>query len=267
MSDSEPNGLVDASPCPRCGYDMRGLDLRCPECGAMFSSREALIEAQRPRLAFERASGLPILSAFGHTWLQSLLWPAGMARSLPNSTNARAIAFGVICFAATLLSLLFGANIQFVAAWIATGALYVLAQAMVLTIFFPERGQRSLTAVYGSWFRVGCYTSAIVMTEFVIGPPLVQPSQMAIYLVAPWLVENLSSGFARVFGQWLMLVVWLISLAFVIAERAAPRQRRSTRLWIGFAIAFLGLSHLYAVFVAHVGTTIYNWLDPAFGAR
>ncbi len=250
--------------CAACGYDLRGLErLRCPECGAAYPSIEALREAQRPRLAFETARGWSLPLGFAATWFQSLFLPWRFAQAVQTSTNAGALGFALICFATTLLSLLFGSEIGFVAAWVITGGLYIVAQAIALTIIQPERGQRPIGAVFASWLRVGAYTSAIVMTEFAIGPPLFEPPDTLLFLVAPWKAGLASSADLTTAAHWLMLVAWLTSLSFAIAARLRPSWPRAARMTTAIIIAFVGLSHLYSLFVLQIGARIYQWLENA----
>src|SRR5262249_35446091 len=143
--------------------------------GVEFSWEEVLGRAPIPPLiAFERMRGWRTITGFLLTWLCVLLTPWKFAaQAVRRISPWHALAFGAICFATTPIGHSRIADRAVILAWIATGTIYSVLQAVVLSLVDrPHWREWKRSLLF--WLAIGGYTSAIVPTELVYGPPLIE---------------------------------------------------------------------------------------------
>ncbi len=253
--------------CPRCGYNLTGLTAtRCPECGVAFDwAAVRAAAANRPVIAFERASGRRKALGFLQTWLTALFVPWWFAQQAIRRVDPRhALAFLGVCLASDLLCFVFDADFPTWAAWMTTAMLYILAQTLLLTGFEALlRGPRVESLRF--WFCASCYTSAVMATEWYLGPPLasfvefVSALRDALAGVNPLLplfdvIDN-----SPVVVHWTQVGLWLLGVTCCLAARL--RTRLASRLLRALVLTmFVPLSFaLYALFVEMIGVTLWDW--------
>lgn len=261
MTTAMPNN-ADALHCPVCDYDLTGLpELRCSECGTPFDPAELRRLAHLPPPAFERSRGIWRVPAFVVSWLTVLATPWLFARQTRNGLRIwPAAAFALTCFVSTLLSMFFGAELAFVVTWIATAAIYLVGQTVVLTLLDrPHWTQPGPSAAH--WLAIGFYTSAIVMTEFTAGPPLITLEYLLDQLAGRTALFSTMKGGWEDAVAWTQVIVWLIGVVWCYDTRLARR-----RVWfpwrLFFAmVVFVGLLFLYAAAVEQIGKRLYDVLS------
>lgn len=245
--------------CPECEYNLTGLaEPRCPECGGQFSWDvvRALAE-DRPVIAFERARGWRKVPAFFVTWATVLFTPWVFARQAVVRVGARdAVVFGLACFAATAGGFATDLGPEFWATWICTAAVYVGFQAVWLTLLDWPNWRRPMWTLR-FWLLVTCYTSAVMATEFVHGPP-------PVFLEDLWTLihGNRPSGWFDEMYEWdvdavvwwAQLGLWLAALAFVYAARLRRARYPATVVWPAAVIVAVSLLVLYSATLTYVGT-------------
>lgn len=265
---AEQHGSADEGMrCPRCAYNLTGLPApRCPECGTEFDwavVRQAA--ANPPQIAFERACGWRKLPALALTWATVVFAPWVFARQAVRRIDTQhALAFGVVCFASTLVSLPRGAKHEFLAAWLLTAAICILAQALLLGIV-DVSGWRAPFRSLHFWLLIGCYTSAVMATEFIGGPPPASTGDLWNFVhdggwahggLSPWGIPT-----AREIVWWAQIVVWLAGLVCCYWARMRRATRSKVMLLPEILIVAAALLWLYASLVEHVGPRLYDWLN------
>lgn len=237
--------------CPNCEYIVAGLpQARCPECGKEFTWEQAWASAEAlPRIAFEKSAGWSIASGFLQTWLTILFVPWVFARQAAKRINLKSgLFFGGVCFLLCWVSAILpdAAPPNFIVTWTITGAIHVLIQSLLLVgLDWPHWKKWKESLAF--WLAIGGYTSAIVPTEIVYGPPLVDFSSL------PDLFSNSSGAFIRMPSEplvhWVQIGAWLIGLACVMFARL--RAAKSSGLVAGW-IALVAVAVVYHLFVASI---------------
>lgn len=257
-----PPGLI----CPSCEYDLTGLlERRCPECGRAFDADELRRNPiVPPRVAFERAGGWGKLVGLAVTWLTVLAaWPVFAAQVTRRGELRHAGIFALACFGATPLSLLFGAEWEFIVTWLATAAVYLVLQTLWLSLVAPT-GRGGMGGNLRAWLVVGLYTSAVVPTEISNAPPIITLTGLARAaglsgVGSPWSRSLMENNYADL--AWAQLLVWLAGVAACVEARyRARRLPWSASLPLALLVG-LTLLVLYAATIEHVGARIYELLD------
>jgi hypothetical protein len=243
--------------CPRCGYNLTGLSAaRCPECGTDIDWA-AIATPPKPLIALEASRRWGRLRGFLVTWLTVLFAPWVFARQTERISLRHGLLFAGVCFACTPLAILFDADPETLIAWNLTAAIYLVLQTIALTLADPIGWKRPLRTA-GFWLAIGGYTSAVVPTEIVYGPPIL----FLFELVEYWLGRQ--GGVGSLFTnemEWLsatQMVVWLIGLACCFAARL---RRHGVDMFaaVGAALLMAGcLLLLYAATIEHIGYRIWQ---------
>jgi hypothetical protein len=251
--------------CPRCEYNLTGLtEPRCPECGTAFGWDDVRRAAAcPPHIAFERARGWRKVPAFVVTWATVLFAPWIFARQIVQRASwGHALVFGALCFAGTALAYLSDLDTDFHATWLCTALIYVVFQTLWLSVLDPAVWQRPWKTLR-FWVLVGCYTSAVMLTEVVFGPP-------PLFLTDLWdfvTTGSVDSWFDELFRPdvgalvcWAQLAVWIIGLCCIYARRIA--RRPNAAFIVGWTMVVgISLLVLYAATVQGIGTPLSNIFD------
>lgn len=253
---SSDAGAVTEPRCPNCDYIVAGLpQTRCPECGKEFTWEQAWASAGvLPQIAFEKAKGWGRFAGFARTWFAVLFLPWVFARQAAKRIELRiGLIFGAVCFLFCWISTILPdpAPPNFIATWTITGAVHVLVQTLLLFgLDWPH--WRKWKESLAFWLAIGGYTSAIVVTEIIYGPPLVDFSSL------PDLFTQSGGAFVRMptepLVHWTQLGVWLIGLACVMYARL--RAAKTGMLVAGW-IALVSIAVVYHLFVASNNVVLF----------
>lgn len=251
--------------CPHCEYNLTGLvDPRCPECGTTFDWDDVRRAAAcPPRIAFERARGWRKIPAFVVTWATVLFAPWIFARQIVQRVGpGHGFAFGAICFVGTTLAYLSDLDIDFHATWVCTALICVVFQTLWLGVLDPAVWRRPWETLR-FWVLVGCYTSAVMLTEVVLGPP-------PLFLTDLWdfvTTGKVDSWFDELFEPdvealvcWIQLTLWIVGVCCVYARRLAQRKT-SGLLVVWTVVVGASLLVLYAAIVQGIGAPLYDVFD------
>lgn len=262
--------------CPRCDYNLTGLTRpRCPECGHEFTWDKLRHGVPRRQwIPFERARGWSKVIALPLTAIEVLFLPWIFARQAARRLSpSHAAIFSVVCFATTLLALLMNCSWDFWVAWVLTALIYFPIQTLTLTIvdvggWLTPRDGRHVHGFLHTllfWTLITGYTSAVMMTEIVEGPPIVGLTELLDLLRGQLPPDSLTRslfdynwdpGTSVVRAQMLL---WLLGLACCYAARI---QRHGWPLWFriaGAAVVFVGVLFLYATVIEFIGVPIAKW--------
>lgn len=252
--------------CLNCRHNLTGLSSdQCPECGRALNWDEIRAAAAlTPHIQFEKASIAFKPIGFVHTWLTVLLAPWIFARQSARLIHAgHALAFGGVCFAGTWLSLLFDNDVKTMMAWLSTAAVYLVFQTILLTLIEPHGWRRPIrTGRY--WALIGGYTSAIMLTEMVRGPPLILLSDVVEFLLGRSAVISAPFSGTIQFYWWLQIVVWLIGLACCYFARL---RRSGSDVFSAVSASLLAagaLFLLYCATVEYIGAQFYHLFNDTF---
>ena len=274
MDDSENSRQADGPAstddsglrCPKCRYNLTGLSShKCPECGRALNWDEIRAAAVlTPQIHFEKASIAFKPIGFVHTWLTVLLAPWIFARQSVQFIHAgHALAFGGVCFAGTWLSLFFENDVEMMMAWLSTAVVYLVFQTILLTLIEPHGWRRPLrTGLF--WALIGGYTSAIMLTEMVSGPPFIFLSSVVEFLLGRSAAINGPGGNPIEFYSWVQIVVWLVGLACCYFARM---RRSGSDVFSAVSTSLLAagaLFLLYSATVEHVGARFLELFDDMF---
>ena len=249
--------------CPQCEYNLTGLTLpRCPECGAPFDWEEVRrAAAARPTIAFERARGWRNVPAFFVTWATVLFVPWVFARQVVQRVSWRhGLIFGGACLAGTSLSYVSGMDSDFHATWLLTALAYIPLQVLWLSMLDPAAWREPLKTLR-FWLLASCYTSAVMVTESVHGPPPVFAEDLwdlvTTGTAGGWFSElySLSTRAAVCWGQ---MVLWLVALGCIYARRVAER-RAARYVPVRAGVVCFSLLVLYSAVLQWVGEPIAGW--------
>lgn len=267
--------------CPKCEYNLTGLPApRCPECGASFTWAEALAAAElRPTIAFEQAKAWRTMPAFVLTWLTVMFAPWVFARQAARRMHAGAAgAFLVVCYAGVGASCVYHSSYHMLIAWLLTASVYILLQALALSLLDPSIRRAPLGCIR-FWLLAGCYTSAVMLTELVYGPPLIGVEYVPDFLLSPFLSgPRLSSsglfspgsyGFVpETVVPWSNLILWTIGVTCVAYARVRGPQVAATRRRLTVCFVLVGLPFAYAwtveTFGGHCAYPFARWLLGLF---
>lgn len=253
--------------CPYCQYNLTGLtSARCPECGRPVDWEHARREAENPpRIAFERQRGLRTPLGWLLTWLTVLFAPWLFARQIVQRVSLRhATVFAAVCFAGTCTAVLLDATWDVYLAWLITAAVYILLQALGLTILDFAHWRRPRASVR-FWLAVGGYTSAVMVTE-ITGPPMIVLNDLQLLLGMRGIGANYviySELYAASWAAaiaWTQIGLWLIAIVCCYAARlraAGIGWRR--RLPASLAVLLLSLIG-YATAVQWIGYHLLAWM-------
>ncbi|MBU0639107.1 MAG: hypothetical protein KKB50_09605 [Planctomycetes bacterium] len=265
--------------CPACTYNLTGLTSpRCPECGRAFDWEQVRrAAANQPRIAFERARGSRKILGLGLTWLTVLFAPWVFARQITaRVSTGHALVFLAVCFASGLLSFFFGADTEVILAWLMTAVVYILLQAVWLALLDPTSWRSGGTLLvspsrwrrfFGSlhfWLLIGCYTSAVMATEFVSGPPFIELTTLLEVVrgrdPSSWISGAFKWSFYAVV-TWAQMLVWLLGLGFCYAARLRRAGTPAGRARGVAVLIVLSLLVLYAAVFEQVGERMFDLFD------
>lgn len=259
--------------CAYCDYDLSGLiKARCPECGRPFDPAERLDAAQhRPTIAWEAARGWRRAAAFFVTSATVLFAPWIFARQIARVASLPlAFVFALLCFVPpSIVSIVENPrDLWFLATWLLTAATYIIVQALLFTLVDPAR-RRAWRRTLKFWLCVGLYTSAVVATEFICGPPVIMLDDVVSALTERTPYESLRYFLDDDRFLWLpQLVLWSAGVACVFHHRchiASWRRRSAALVGIGVAFAVLLLFVLHVQYVAlSIMTLMDRWFDVQF---
>ncbi len=252
--------------CPRCDYNLTALrGDRCPECGQQLDwgliRRTA---AGEPAIAFEAARGWRKLPAFVQTVATVLLTPWTFARQIQQRVSAiHAAAFFALCFVPPGVVCLVEREPYFLP-WVLTAAVCVVLEALLLwTLECVARTRYG--AALRLWLCAGCYTTAVVATEFYLGPPVLFVTDMLEPLVARDLGTYQASFYYSDTPERVIyaaqIALWLTGLLWLLVARARRRGMTAARCVILASFATIGLILLYACVYQYVGWAIVWTLD------
>ncbi len=251
--------------CPECEYNLTGLtEPRCPECGVVFDWEEVRrAVANPPRIAFERAKRWNKVPAFFVTWVTVLFAPWIFARQIVQHASLRhGLAFAGICFVGTSLSYFAGMDWEFQVTWLLTALIYIPLQALWLSALDPA-GWRKTGKTLRFWLITGCYTSAVMLTEVVHGPPLLLLGDLLEFVmtgrVNSWLDELYEFSTESVL-LWTQLGLWIIVLCCVYAKRVTKRPHAAL-VAIRTVVVGASLLVLYGAAVQWIGAAVCNVFD------
>jgi hypothetical protein len=253
--------------CLQCGYNLTGLpEPRCPECGATFEWDDVrLARRSAPQIAFERARGWRKITGFFTTWATVLFAPWIFARQIVQRVGTvHGLLFGATCFTAALVSIIFGADGEFIGAWWLTAAAYIAVQTLLLAAL-DIPGWRQFRASLRFWLLAGCYTSAVVLTEFVQGPPMLLFSEVWKKLRgAPrpfWLgyiSDPMFSWSWHGVVWWAQLGLWSLAVACIYFARVRRGGwSRATAVPAAIGVVILVIV-LYGMAVEFIGEPLYG---------
>lgn len=252
--------------CPRCDYNLTALrGDRCPECGLRLDwDAIRRTAAGEPAIAFEAARGWRKLPAFVQTVATVLLTPWTFARQIQQRVSVvHAAAFFLLCFVPPGVVCLAEREPYFLP-WVLTAAVCVVLEAVLLwTLEFIARTRHG--AALRFWLCAGGYTTAVVATEFYLGPPVLFVTDLLEPLVGRDLGTYQASFFYSDIPERIIYAaqigLWLLGLVWLLIARARRRGLARHRCAMLGAFAAVLLILLYACVYQYVGWAIVWTLD------
>ncbi len=263
--DSVPavNDALEHWRCPDCEYDLHGLPtLRCPECGQTYSREQ--LQRTHERLAFESATGWRRIPAFFITCFNVLVRPWVFARRVTAGYSFRhGAAFGLICFAGTLVTrATLVTGWAFFVVWWSAALACIVAQSVILATLDRQSwivSDRHWGHSFLFWLVVGGYTSAVMLTEVVYGPPELALSSFLERDAMRSLFFEFQD--ARLFVFRLQILSWTVALTIVFVARQRGANK-TILFWIRSLVVWLLLWCIYGAAVEYVGLPMHQWLIP-----
>jgi len=217
-------------PCPRCGYDCKGLppNRPCPECGAPRSAamRASAVDAHEAIQALASRSGDGVLLRLGWT-------SAGLAHALQWGVFGAAVSFGGAPWA------LSGQALYALAA--VGAAMATLASVHLLVLAAPVEVERQTTAftrvtgvlgcglwaaacaviAFGMWRGWGAGAIYLVHLSFLPASFLLAFYCRTMYILASMVgrsergVQTATLGFPMSIFALLVICAWFVSIGFI----------------------------------------------------
>lgn len=263
--------------CSQCGYNLTGaVSPRCSECGWEIDWARVRAEAGLgpPQILFEKVRWYWKPLAWIATAATVIATPWIFARQAVRRVSVwHAAAFGGVCAAGPAVWEGVGGRwlLGSIAwAWLAAAVTQVVVQALLLNLLDPHgwRGWRSWRASMRFWLCVGGYTSAIMVTEIIGGPPLLALTDLWEFcidclnegLAEAW--RSLHNGFVTPqWWSWLQLGSWLAALGCCLYQRQRAAYASRVRA-VALAVAAGALMlWLYSASVEVVGVWVAGFLD------
>ncbi len=252
--------------CPRCDYNLTALrSARCPECGLLLDWDQIRRTAARePAIAFERARGLWKLPAFVETAACVLLTPWSFARQIQQHFSlVHAGVFFLLCFVPPGIVCLLERETYFLP-WILTALACVVLEAVMLWTLEGLARTRHGPALR-FWLAAGGYTTAVVATEFYLGPPVLFFTDL-FELVTRHKVDDFQasffySGLPEVAIYAAQIALWIAALVWILVARARRRGMAPPRCAVLACSAVVLLVLLYAAAFQYIGWAIVWGLD------
>jgi hypothetical protein len=277
MSDESTHVMTVANPladaglrCPRCDYNLTGLpEARCPECGEAFDWEAVRRAADNPpRIYFERVRGWRKVPGFFVTWATVLFAPWIFARqAVARVSTFHALLFVLTCFGGTFVAMISDAELDFMATWLTTAAIYIPLQTVLLGVL-DFSGWRQPLRSLRFWLLVSCYTSAIMLTEVAYGgPPAIAFTDLGFLLAGEkptaWFPSMYEISCLSVLG-WVRLAVWLSGLACCYAVRVRRRRYALGLVIVATVLVTVLVVVLYAATFERIGSWVYDGFEHVY---
>jgi hypothetical protein len=151
--------------------------------------------------------------------------------------------------------MLSGAPLSFMLTWLTTALLYIPLQTVLFGVLDLSGWHQPLRSLW-FWLLIGCYTSAIMLTEVAIGPPPVGLSDLTD-LVAVRAPSHFVSDMYHWSWEsaicWAQMSVWLIGLMSCYLVRLRRERRQPALVLLATLVTALATLVLYSTAVEHIG--------------
>ncbi len=176
------------------------------------------------------------------------------------------LVFALLCFVPGSIVLIVQSpdELWFLTTWVLTAAVYILVQTVLLALLDPAR-RGAWRRTLGFWLCVGFYTTAIVATEFVCGPPVVTLEELgdmlferAPYQALEYFVDDDRFLWAP------QLLLWSAGLAVIFHHRCRLASWRRRPAILASVFLALGLLLLFVLHIDYVAMSILALIDRWF---